>query len=274
MALATLQLTPSPTTTPQPTLMPTPIPPSPLAHQDVPGTMPPATPTPEWSLDVPVLTYHVIAPWSVASAYSERGLDVDPAVFDAELHLLRASGWRTITLDRLERYLASRKRPPAKTFVITIDDGHSDGYTYALPILRKYGFVATYFVVAGRIGRVDDLTWAQVAGLKAAGMEIGNHTLDHVNLTLLSAAQVAYQIDAAQQLLTEHLGRAPTSFAYPFWAYDRLVIQAVRAAGLTTAVTKGPVPYEAWSDRFAVPRFEVYASTTAAEVLAKLAPYA
>ncbi len=266
--------TPGPSPSQEPTPIPTPSQLPKLSQQEVPRTLLGSTPIPEWSLHVPILTYHVIAPWSVASAYSEPGLDVDPTAFDAQLALLKGNGWHSITVDRLYRDLAAKKPPPHKTFVITIDDGHNDGYTFALPILRRYGFVATYYVVAGRIGDVDSLTWAEVAALKAAGMEIGNHTMDHLHLTWLSAAQVAYEIDAAQQLLTEHLGTAPTTFAYPYWSYDSLVVRAVRAAGLRMAVTKGPVPYESWSGRFVVPRFEVYSSFSAADVLAKIAAYA
>ena len=70
-------------------------------------------------------------------------------------------------------------KPPAKTFVITIDDGWDDGYTYALPILQSHGFVATYFVIAGRIDRPGFLTSAHLQALVAAGDEIGDHTMDH-----------------------------------------------------------------------------------------------
>ncbi len=216
----------------------------------------------------------MIAPRSVASSYSLAGLDVDPSVFDAQLAHLRAGGWRSITVDRLSRYVAAKKRPPGKTFVITIDDGHDDGFIYALPILRKYGFVATFYVVVGRIGRPHTLTWAEILSLKAAGMEIGNHTMDHLNLTQLSAAQVAYEIDQAQRVLAERLGAAPTTFAYPYWAYDDAVVRAVRAAGLGMAMTLGSVPYEAQSDRYFVPRFDLYSSLSATELLAKIAPYA
>lgn len=263
--------TPMPAPTSEPTPVPTPVPtPTPTP---VPTPVPTPTPIPEFSLHVPILTYHVIAPASVGSAYSLPGLDVDPAVFDQQLALLKAKGWRSITVDGLYRYLAAKQRPPRKTFVVTIDDGHDDGYTFALPILQKYGYLATYYVVAGRVGLPNNLTWDEIAKLQADGMEIGNHTLDHVNLTTQSAAQIANEINAAQQLLTEHLGTAPTTFAYPFWAYNSVVVRAVRAAGLPIALTNGSYAYESWSRRYDIPRFAVYASLSAAGLLATIAPY-
>jgi peptidoglycan/xylan/chitin deacetylase (PgdA/CDA1 family) len=93
-----------------------------------------------------------------------------------------------------------------------------DGALYALPILRTYGFVATFYVVAGRIGRANNLSWDQVAELAAAGMEIGDHTMPHVRLTRLTPAEIQHEINAAQTLLQARLGVAPTTFAYPFGA--------------------------------------------------------
>jgi peptidoglycan/xylan/chitin deacetylase (PgdA/CDA1 family) len=251
--------------TPPPTEAPTELPPTPA---------PTAAPTPVFTLHVPILTYHVIAPWSVASSYSQPELDVDPAVFDAQLALLQSKGWHSITVDRLYRYLAAKQRPPRRTFVITIDDGHDDGYTYALPILQKHGFVATYYVVAGRVDRLDNLTWEQISTLAADGMEIGNHTLNHLGLTSLGAAEVADQVTTAEQLLTDHLGSAPTTFAYPFGEYDLTAIGAVRAAGLKMAVTTRDGASETWLSRYRTGRIAVYAGVTARGLLSMLDPFA
>ena len=260
---------PTPTSGPSPIAAPSPS----AVALPKPTAAPKPTLPPEFSLHVPVLTYHVIAPSSVASSYSLPGLDLDPTVFDAQLRLLKASGWRSITVDRLSRYLGAKQRPPRKTFVITIDDGHDDGYVYALPILRKYGFVATYYVVVDRVGTDHNLTWDEIRTLRANGMEIGNHTMEHLNLASHSAARVADEIEMAQAVLADHLGVVPTTLAYPFWAYDGVVVRAVRAAGLRMAMAKGPVPYEARSDQYFIPRFAIYASLSPRQLLAKIAPY-
>ena len=91
--------------------------------------------------------------------------------------------------------LAANLKPPAKTIVITIDDGWYDGFTYALPILESHDFVATYYVIASRIDQTDFLSSAELQGLVAAGDEIGDHTMDHANLTSLGAADLKSEID-------------------------------------------------------------------------------
>jgi peptidoglycan/xylan/chitin deacetylase (PgdA/CDA1 family) len=230
-------------------------------------------PVPGFVLRVPILTYHVIAPRAVARSYSLPGLDLSPGLFDAQLRALRLDGWHTITVRKLADLLAAAVRPAWKTCVITIDDGHSDGALYALPILRKYGFVATFYVVAGRIGMANNLSWDQVAELAAAGMEIGDHTLTHVRLTLLTWVEIQHEINAAQTLLEAHLGVAPTTFAYPFGAFNDTVVGAARQAGFRMAVTTGGGASESWGQRLEVPRFTVYSSLSVDGLLAKIGPF-
>jgi peptidoglycan/xylan/chitin deacetylase (PgdA/CDA1 family) len=222
-------------------------------------------------LHVPILTYHVIAPRALARTYSLPGFDLSPKLFDAQLLALQRDGWHTITVSSLGDLLAASFLPPPKTFVITIDDGHADGTLYALPILRKYDFVATFYVVAGRIGRADNLTWDQVAELAAAGMEIGDHTMWHVRLNRLTLAAIQHEIKAAQALLTAHLCTAPTTFAYPFGAFNTAVVDVVRQAGFRMAVTTQRWGVsESWGQRLVVPRITVYAWLSADELLARI----
>jgi len=256
---------PSPSRTASPRESPT-SPPTPAP------TLAPTVPS-GFILQIPILTYHVIAPWSVAQGYSLPALDTDPGLFDAQLALLKRNGWHTITVDGLSRYLAAKRLPPRSTFVITIDDGHRDGYTYAFPILRNYGFVATYYVVVGRIGGPDDLTWAQVIALHAAGMEIGNHTMHHLDLATLTVADVRYEIDEAQTLLHSHLGSIPTTFAYPFGTDDATVVRLVAAAGFRMALTSESAVLEYWPLRLVTPRLRVYAGLSPVSLLARVAPF-
>ncbi len=90
------------------------------------------------------------------------GLVVSPDLFAAQLEALVAAGWRSITAAELAADLAAGDRPPPRTFVITFDDGRSDGYTQAFPILRRLGLVATFYVITGRIGMANNLSASQL----------------------------------------------------------------------------------------------------------------
>src|SRR2546429_437383 len=84
---------------------------------------------------------------------------------------------------------AANAPPPAGTFVVTIDDGYRDGLTNALPIIRGLGLVATFYVVTGRLGEPSELRPGDLQTLADAGMEIGDHTVRHVNLAHLSGPE-------------------------------------------------------------------------------------
>jgi peptidoglycan/xylan/chitin deacetylase (PgdA/CDA1 family) len=256
--------------------------------------VPPASgPAGSFVLRVPILMYHRIVPIDLAGD-SLPGLVVPPETFAAQLAALQGAGWRTITMATLANDLAAHVTPPAKTFVITIDDGWYDGYTYALPILAGHGFVATYFVIASRIDQGSFLSSAQLRALVAAGDEIGDHTMDHVNLTAQGTAKLKYEIDAAAARIAQVTGVWPESLAYPSGHEDSLVAAAVAACqDLRIAVIEGhlvmvqpvapkpgasPAPpltttlqaYESPANQFVIPRIRVSPGTTPAGLLAEL----
>jgi len=264
----------------------------------VPGAIPVAAPSSPkagpFTLYVPVLMYHRIVPFA-ESGKSIVGLVVPPQTFDAQLTALAGAGWHTITMATLADDLQAHLRPPAKTLVITLDDGWYDGFTYALPILQKHDFVATFYVIAGQIDKPPYLSSPQLQALVAAGDEIGDHTMDHANLTALRAADLKHQIDAGAARIAQVTGVWPESLAYPSGYEDGQVVAAVgacqelRIAVLAKALyistpaaapkageTAGPATttklqgYETWADRFLVPRIRVTPGTTPAVLLGLL----
>jgi peptidoglycan/xylan/chitin deacetylase (PgdA/CDA1 family) len=253
---------PSPTPTPAPTPIPSPSPtPSPTAK---PKATPTPTPAPAWH--VPVLMYHLIAtPEEAGDALPS--LVVAPELFEAQMATLESAGWHTITAGELGAALAANHKPPAKTFVITIDDGYVDGFTNAFPILQAHGFVATYFVPAGRVGWTRVLTVEQLQTMDAAGMEIADHTMDHVKLLGLPKDDAVAQIVDAADWIENFVGTRPASFAYPFGDYDDSVVGDVREAGFSIAFTVIQACRETYATRFTVPRWRVSADWSANKLL-------
>lgn len=90
-----------------------------------------------------VLAYHG---FSVGDALQFRPkLFISPATFRQRLELLRARGYRVISLDEAVSHLR-QGRVPAEAVVITIDDGYAATTTIAAPLLREFGFPATVYV--------------------------------------------------------------------------------------------------------------------------------
>ncbi len=107
-----------------------------------------------------------------------------------------------------------------KLVIINFDDSHESDYTYAKPIIDKYGFKATFFEVcnwveAGYHDTDVSITWPEIAALQQDGMDIEAHTMTHPNLNDLSSqADLDYEIGQSKQCLENH-GFNPTIFAYP-----------------------------------------------------------
>jgi peptidoglycan/xylan/chitin deacetylase (PgdA/CDA1 family) len=110
---------------------------------------------------------------------------------------------------------------------LTFDDGWQSQYTNGLPILNSYNVKGTFFLVSGFLNTPNYLTTAQAKAIEQAGNEIGSHTVNHPDLTTLSAAQLTYQLAQSKQTLESLFGPI-RNFASPYGAYNDQVIAAIK----------------------------------------------
>ena len=104
-----------------------------------------------------------------------------------------------------------------KVIMIGFDDGWKSQIQYAKPILDKYGFKASFFVVCNSVNSGDPtrLNWQDIATLRHDQMDIESHTMDHKALNKMSSRALNYEIGGSKQCLATH-GINSTIFAYPF----------------------------------------------------------
>ncbi|MBE3558223.1 MAG: polysaccharide deacetylase family protein [Ktedonobacteraceae bacterium] len=131
--------------------------------------------------------------------------------------------------------------------MLTFDDGFADFYSEAFPVLRRYRFVATLYIVTAFVGNTSCwlvregeasrpmLTWEQLAEISAYGIECGGHTQSHPQLDLLPRDRAREEIVRCKEALENHLNCAVGSFAYPFGYYSVGVRRLVQEAGYTSA---------------------------------------
>jgi peptidoglycan/xylan/chitin deacetylase (PgdA/CDA1 family) len=133
---------------------------------------------------------------------------------------------------------------------LTFDDGYEDLLQTALPVLEKFGFSATVFVVGSMPTEID---WGHMHGpnhlmprlrllgtegireLVARGMEVGAHSMAHTKLSGLEPELLKEEVSGSRRVLSELLGEAVEGFCYPYGSVDSAAIQAVRRAGYTYA---------------------------------------
>lgn len=189
---------------------------------------------------VPVLMYHSIA--------VEEGNPIRMPVeqFDSEMKYIKDQGYTTLTMKELYSYFENQVPVPEKSIVITLDDGYSDNYTAAFPVLKKYGLKATVFMVTSTIDvNPNCLTSAQIKEMDKAGIQIESHTVTHRDLDSLSYSEQLAELKDSKAALEKLLGRTVDYVAYPTGKYNDDTIKAVAEAGYKMAFTTNG----RWSDK-------------------------
>ncbi len=153
---------------------------------------------------------------------------------------------------------------------LTFDDGNVSDATIALPALLRRGLTASFFVCSGRLGQPTFLDQQQVLAMRAAGMEIGSHGVNHVSWRELSPAQLGDEVSLSRKLIETVCQSSVESAACPFGAYDRRVLSALRRSGYRTAYTSDGGNTR--SERWLRARTTITRSMTVADVARLISP--
>jgi peptidoglycan/xylan/chitin deacetylase (PgdA/CDA1 family) len=152
-------------------------------------------------------------------------------------------------------------RPQVK---LTFDDGNASDIEVVLPALLRRDLQATFFICSGRLDQPTFLSRAQVRDLRAHGMSIGSHGVDHIPWRRLAPDRLTDELNASRRILEEVCGITIDSAACPFGAYDRMVLRALQRAGYRRVYTSdGGLSTES---RWIQPRTTVTRSVTLDEI--------
>lgn len=217
--------TPSPvaTTTPvevKPTATPIPVTPAPT---------PSATPKTLVKRTVPILYYHAINDEVGQGQLSE--LFVSPKEFEKQMAFLKQNNYNVITFDDLHN-IDNTPNP----VIITFDDGYEDNYLYAYPVLKKYGFKASIFLVSDFIGNPSILNKAQIKEMSDL-INFQGHTMTHPNLPDIKIEDAEKEISVSKKVIEEITGKPVTVFAYPTGLYNKEILD----------ITKKHYQYAVWN---------------------------
>lgn len=133
---------------------------------------------------------------------------------------LRHNG--TLSTRRYELIDATRPGPATwqqPVVSITFDDGWQQSYNNAAPLIKQYGYKATFYVNPTAIETPHFMTAAQLATLSSTGSEIGAHGHEHTDLTTLKNSAVDYQLREGRDYL-QRAGFQVTNMATPYGRSD------------------------------------------------------
>jgi len=232
------------------------------------------------SFTVPVLIYHHVNP------HSGDTVTVTPEVFEAQMVYLARSGFTTISIDDLMGALCKGQEINNRAVVLTFDDGWLDNYLYAIPVLKRLKFHASFFIVTGRIdassnGRVKlfsaiplheaakaciqsgesarvVLDWDLIREIEEDGLfRVYSHTVSHRRCAELSSIELLNELVESKLRIESELGRACPYLCWPYGSYTDDTIKAAQESGYAGLFTTdngfcGPA-----SDPLRIKRIEV-----------------
>jgi peptidoglycan/xylan/chitin deacetylase (PgdA/CDA1 family) len=186
--------------------------------------------------------YHAIA----AIAPDPNMLCTVPGRFEAHMCYLKRRHLRGVSMQELNRAVNMNR---AKGLIgLTFDDGYKDFLDTAVPVLERFGFSATVFVVADRLGKENDWQHAysprpsielleaeELREIVIRGMEVGSHGMTHANLRSATPELLTREVEDSRRMLSTVLHEAVQGFCFPYGSLDKEAVQAVRRAGYAYA---------------------------------------
>lgn len=230
------------------------------------------------NLKIPILMYHSIEKMPKSTVM--RSLHVPPKRFYFQILLLKLLGYQGLSIRKLQPYLSGNKK--GKVVGLTFDDGYKNNLINAGPILKKFNFSATCYIVSKKTGKSNE--WdldAEVTQSKLMnneeiqqwldlGMDIGAHTQNHVNLNEVSLEVAKEEVYRSKSDLEALFKINVVDFCYPFGQFNENIIELVKNAGFASATTMNRGKASEESNMLKLPRIPINHHTMPHLFLAKL----
>ena len=212
------------------------------------------------ALRVPILMYHHVGPLPEHADQLREDLTVSEENFEQQVKWLYENGYTTVNLEQVYQSSEGRFVLPKKPVVFTFDDGYSDVFTYAVPILQKYGYAGSFAIITQYVGTADYATWSEISKAKSGGMEIVSHTQNHFDGSngKFTPDYIYDNLSGSRKDLSDHLGESSRILIYPYGHYTGLYIDEARKAGFEMALTVRFGKYVDPENIFEVPRIRVH----------------
>ncbi len=206
-----------------------------------------------------IITYHSIR----ADDAGRQSAYVQKSDFEVQLRWLIANGFEVVSMSKLLDALQMGGPMPDNWICITFDDGYSDTYSTAFPILQSHSMLATVFLISGKVDREPGfLRTEQIREMHRYGFEFGAHTVDHLSLTSVPRHLARDQVFGSRSQLEDGLGISVNHFCYPYGHFDAVVEEFVREAGYSTCCTEYAGPITSDTDPFHLLRIGVLGTDT------------
>jgi peptidoglycan/xylan/chitin deacetylase (PgdA/CDA1 family) len=169
---------------------------------------------------LPVLMYHNV------SLTESKGLTIGVNNLEAQLQYLSEKKYRTYHFSEL---IGTSELNPGKNVVITFDDAYVNQLDHAVPLLKKFGLKATFFVPLYYLGKTDAwntatlniMTAEQLHSLDPSVIELAYHSFAHQKYDALSESELEADMRQCFETVADHELKLTPVLAYPYGKYPR-----------------------------------------------------
>jgi peptidoglycan/xylan/chitin deacetylase (PgdA/CDA1 family) len=217
------------------------------------------------NLPIPILMYHSIERMPRSTVM--RSLHVPVKRFEFQMRMLKSLGYKALSLEKLRPYLNGEKQD--KVVGVTFDDGYQNNLINAAPILAKFNFSATCYIVSDYIGlnniwdldkgisQIPLMTEGDIFKWLNYGMEIGAHSKTHSNLTNISESEALKEIHDCKVELESKFNIMINDFCYPYGLYNNKICKMVEDSGYLSATSMDRGRVNSKSTNLRLPRVPI-----------------
>lgn len=234
----------------------------------------------QYTTKIPILTFHRIVSDNLKKEkYADNQWVQSVIEFSKMMDYLYVNNYHTISTDEFYEWYIGKREYDHKTIMITFDDGVIDEYYYAYPIIKKYNFKATSFVIGKTI--MDELE-------SNDRVEQNYYKLDIINKIRKEYPNFDFQSHSYNMHYTTEDGKYRIEsmdikeleedfalnkkfgfkyMAYPFGYYNDNAIKAAKDQGYIMAFAFAPYGYATRdSNQYAIPRIKINGQATLDEL--------
>lgn len=202
---------------------------------------------------------------------------VKPKDFEKQMNWFYKNNWESFTISELVKL----DEIPKKSFVVTFDDGFEDNFLNAFPILKKYNFKATIYLVPNqKTNHWEEkntsvlsnlLNNEQILQMQNSGLiEFGSHTLSHVNLSTINDEQLLNELKKSKEEVEKITNQECEAFAYPYGKFDDNIVNSVKRVGYKNATVVKRGLFKKDDDVFTIKRVGILGTESFFDFLLKI----
>ena len=230
---------------------------------------------PQSNKKVRVLMYHSISEHVGKEKHNKWR--VKPKDFEKQMNWFYKNNWKSFTISELVKL----DEIPKKSFVVTFDDGFEDNFLNAFPILKKYNFKATIYLVPNqKTNHWEEkntsvlsnlLNNEQILQMQNSGLiEFGSHTLSHVNLSTINDEQLLNELKKSKEEVEKITNQECEAFAYPYGKFDDNIVNSVKKVGYKKATVVKRGLFKKDDDVFTIKRVGILGTESFFDFLLKI----